>query len=590
MRAASIVASVVVLLVGGAVVHLQATPDAPATPPSTKTTSEPVYLMGAAHIPGFNDTEWRTSLELCNFGGVSRTFELALLLRGQPNPEPDTVALSLTPGRCVNYSDAVVSVFGFDEAVGTIRLTADGDGVVAVARTYNDTPDGTYGTSLGAIPASRAVGGDDVAVLVHLAQSGEDHVGYRSNLDLVNVGELEIDVEVELYGAAGDHLGTVSNTLEPSEYRQITRVFRQVTGGEVADGYAVIRADTADGALLASASLVDNRTGDTTTIEANAVTSSERWLEPINMGSPVNSAGDEWYPIFARDGSFMIFVASGRGGYGSGDLYISRFVAGEWTSPENMGTNVNTAGMDSAPYLSANDRTLYYTSESRPGAGTADIYSCPLDDGVAGPRTALPSPINAGPVDCCPVLSPDGNTIFICSDRSGGYGNLDVWMSVRVGGQWQPMVNLGPEINTEWFESPRWLSDDGRTLIIDSNRPGRIGGFDLWAMTKNGDEWLAPVNLGGPINSRSNEWGPGFLNNQGAVGGRICFGSGRSGGSGGWDLWCSDLGAPVLSAAVTSPTGRPARLRAVSVAAMGSTAETAGDPPAGNGCCCKGSR
>jgi hypothetical protein len=342
--------------------------------------------------------------------------------------------------------------------------------------------------------------------------------------------------------------------------------------------------------MLAAASLVDNGTGDTTTIETNGVPSSERWLEPINMGPRVNSAGDEWYPIFARDGSFMIFVASGRGGYGSGDLYISRFVADEWTSPENMGTNVNTAGMDSAPYLSADDSTLYFTSESRPGAGTADIYSCPLDNGVAGPRTALPSPINAGSVDCCPVLSPDGNTIFICSNRSGGYGNLDVWTSERVGGQWQPMVNLGPEINTEWFESPRWLSDDGRTLIIDSNRPGRIGGFDLWAMTKNGAEWLAPVNLGGPINSRSDEWGPGFLGNQGTVGGRICFGSGRSGGSGGWDLWCSDLGAPVLSAAVTSANGRPARLRAVSAAANVSVAENAADLPAGSRCCCSGLR
>ena len=77
------------------------------------------------------------------------------------------------------------------------------------------------------------------------------------------------------------------------------------------------------------------------------------------MGPVVNSSGDEWYPVFASDGSFMIFVASGRGGYGSGDLYISRFADGDWQAPQNMGPAVNTTGMDSAPYLSADDRTLY---------------------------------------------------------------------------------------------------------------------------------------------------------------------------------------------------------------------------------------
>lgn len=105
----------------------------------------------------------------------------------------------------------------------------------------------------------------------------------------------------------------------------------------MADGYAVVCTSTPGGAFLAAASLVDNRTGDTTTIATSAVPTTERWLEAENMGPVINSAGDEWYPIFAHDGSFMIFVASGRGGYGSGDLYISRFVGGEWQLPDNSG-------------------------------------------------------------------------------------------------------------------------------------------------------------------------------------------------------------------------------------------------------------
>ena len=177
MRSILIIATALVFAIVGAVVHLQATADASTATAFTKNTPIPVYLMGAAHTPGYNDTQWRTSLEVCNFSGVSRSYELGFLHRGESNPDPATVELALAPGLCVNYPDVVTSVFGFDEAVGTIRLTADGDGVVAVARTYNDTPDGTYGTALGANPADRAVAHGASTVLVHLAQSASDTDG-----------------------------------------------------------------------------------------------------------------------------------------------------------------------------------------------------------------------------------------------------------------------------------------------------------------------------------------------------------------------------------------------------------------------------
>ncbi len=279
------------------------------------------------------------------------------------------------------------------------------------------------------------------------------------------------------------------------------------------------------------------------------------------------------------------------------DLYISRFVGGEWQAPQNMGPNVNTSGMDSAPYLSANDRTLYYTSSSSASGAGADIWHCPLDDGVPGPRTRMPSPINTGAIDCCPVLSPDGNSIYICSDRAGGFGNLDVWTSDRVGGEWQPMVNLGAAVNTVWFESPRWVSDDGATLIIDSNQPGRIGGFDLWAVVRNGAEWLAPVNLGAPVNSRMDDWGPGFLGNDGAVQGRIFFGSGRPGGSGGWDIWYSDFGHPVAGKSTGPDDSGPVRMPDIDATphqAAGSPSPSPGSPtplgpaPPSRGCCSSG--
>jgi len=591
MRSAIVIAAFLVALSVGTMVHLQGAAGASTTAESTKAETGPVYLMGAAHTPGYNDTQWRTSLEVCNFSGVSRTYELAFLYRGESNPDPLTVELGLAPGLCVNSPDVVVSAFDLAEAVGTIRLTADGDGIVAVARTYNDTPEGTFGTALGTNSVDQAAVCGTSAVLVHLAQSALESEGYRTNLDLLNVTGLEIVVEIALYSSAGSHLGTLSTTLMPFEYSQETRIFRQVTGDEVADGYAVVRTSTVGGALLTAASLVDNRTGDTTTIEASRPPTSERWLEPENMGPVINSSNDEWYPVFARDGSFMIFVARGRGGYGSGDLYISRFAAGEWQTPENMGPNVNTTGFESAPYLSADDRTLYFTSDGGGAVGSFDLWSCQLDDGIPEPRVRMPSPLSTSALDCCPVVSPDGNTLFMCSNRAGGFGNLDVWVSQRVGGVWQPAVNLGETVNTAWIDSPRWLSDDGTTLIIDSNRPGRLGGVDLWSVAKSGSDWLAPVNLGSPINSRFDEQGPGFIGNEGVIGGRIYFGSGRSGGYGGWDLWYSDFGAPVATEAVASGGSGPVRVPAVtSIAQRTQSTQTDGKAPTGRCCCSSGQR
>ena len=521
------------------------------------------YVVGAAHLPGTNNTQWRTSFQVCNFSGVTRSFQLAFLYRGQSNLEPGTVDLTLAPGLCASSSDILEDLFGLHNAAGALRLDADGDGLVTVSRTYNDTPDGTFGTSIAAIEVEEALLYGESAVLIHLAQSADGDSGFRTNLDLLNVSDLNIEVEISLYSSDGLLFDTLTTSLLPFEYNQILRVFRRVTGLEVSDGYAVVRTTTPGGAFLAGASLIDNRTGDPIVIEAIRPPNSKRWLEAENLGMVVNSNADDWYPVFARDGSFMIFVSDRWGGYGSGDLYISRWVNGEWQEPVNMGPNVNTSEMDSAPYLSPDDSTLYFTSIRLGGNGSFDVWYCPLNDGVAEEAVNMGTTINSNYLDCCPVISADGNTLYICSDRPGSYGSVDTWVSHRVNGIWQTPVNLGEHFNSWNIDSPRWLSDDGTTLIIDSDRPGRIGGIDLWYALKSGDDWLPPVNMGAPVNSRQTEQGPGFVGNNGNLAGRIFFGSDRPGGYGGLDIWYSDFGFPVAKSSrlgVSPPAGRNGEL------------------------------
>ena len=116
MRPAPIAATVLLLVAAGAVLRTQATIGptalwgADAKSAESVTGASTLYLMGAAHVPGFNDTQWRTSLEVCNFSGVTRSYQLGFLHRGQSNPDPETIDLGSAPGLCANYPDVVATV------------------------------------------------------------------------------------------------------------------------------------------------------------------------------------------------------------------------------------------------------------------------------------------------------------------------------------------------------------------------------------------------------------------------------------------------------------------------------------------------
>jgi Tol biopolymer transport system component len=263
------------------------------------------------------------------------------------------------------------------------------------------------------------------------------------------------------------------------------------------------------------------------------------WQEPTNLGPVVNSVYDDWYPVIAEDGSYMIFVSNRPGGFGGYDLWISYKVGGEWEAPENLGAEVNTAAGDSAPYLAENDTVLYFASSGSGGYGDYDIWTCPLAGGVPGTKTNLGPEINAADLDCCPAIASDGQTLYFCSNRAGGSGQLDVWVSEKSGEAWGEPYNMGSIVNTPQTDCPRWLSDDGDTLVIMSTCAGGYGQSDLWYTTRYGDDWAEPINLGPEVNSNAYELGPGFYCNHGDLGGIIYFGSGRGGGEGGYDIWMS---------------------------------------------------
>jgi hypothetical protein len=146
-------------------------------------------------------------------------------------------------------------------------------------------------------------------------------------------------------------------------------------------------------------------------------------------------------------------------------------------------------------------------------------------------------PVHLGPVvnsaarDENPTLTADGLSLYFVSNRPGGFGAMDIWVTRRAShhSPWEPPVNLGPPINTEFIDGAPSVSPDGHLLFIHSNRPGTLGGNDIWvarrAGSKDEEDWEAPVNLGPDVNTTDEEQGPDYVASDG--GGALYFNRGN---------------------------------------------------------------
>jgi hypothetical protein len=166
-----------------------------------------------------------------------------------------------------------------------------------------------------------------------------------------------------------------------------------------------------------------------------------------------------------------------------------------WEAPVNLGCQVNSPQTDLRPSpFEGDDGTEYLCfSSTRPGgpgaAGTSDIYvSKKQPDGTFGPPTLVEG-LNTTFNDTRPnVRERDGLEIFFDSNRTGGSGGIDLWTSTRasISDPWSAPVNLGPVVNSSVNDMRPSLSWDGTTLYFQSNRPGGSGGVDIWVTTRTG--------------------------------------------------------------------------------------------------------
>jgi len=263
---------------------------------------------------------------------------------------------------------------------------------------------------------------------------------------------------------------------------------------------------------------------------------------PINLGPTVNSTAVEGPDDISADGLSLFLTSDRPGGYGAADIWVATRATTEddWGIPVNLGPAVNSSDWDGVSSISSDGLSLYFSSFRPGGDGVfTDIWlttRSTLSDPWAAPLNLGPV-INTSRYDERLDISDDGLTLLFSSNRPGGQGQSDIWVTTRptVYDLWGTPENLGPVINTSRYDGAPHVSSDGRMLFFSSNRIGGLGGEDIWVARRaaKDDDWANPVNLGPEVNTSHLDSAP-CLSPDGSV---LYFMSLRAGGVGSVDLW-----------------------------------------------------
>jgi len=220
--------------------------------------------------------------------------------------------------------------------------------------------------------------------------------------------------------------------------------------------------------------------------------------KPLGPDFSLGSINDN--PAVSFDGNSIVYTER-RGIVNV--IYYSRKERGNWQTPIEI-TNELIAGEDCSTCALNSDGTelFLYKTDNYDGA----IYSSNYKDGFWTPIRKLNKNINTKFYESHAAISSDGKKLFFTSNREGGEGNLDIYVSEKDGlGEWGPAVNLGTTINTNYNEDTPFITQDGNYLFFSSEGHSSMGGYDILKSQYSGSEWKAPENLGYPLNSSDDD-------------------------------------------------------------------------------------
>ncbi len=230
----------------------------------------------------------------------------------------------------------------------------------------------------------------------------------------------------------------------------------------------------------------------------------------INNLTSINSDNQDYAPLVTANGQSLIFTSrrkestGGKMAYDNNyyeDIYIAHREGEQWSAPTSISPQINTEYHECAAAISPDGDKLFIYSDE----GEGDFYVSTFDgkqwsvaqsvSGVNSPSRELSLSINA-----------EGNKLYFSSDRPGGYGGFDLYVStLDQYNQWGRPINLGPKINTEGDEDAPFIHPGDDMLYFSSTGHLGIGGFDIFKSKWHREKWTTPINLGYPINTAQDD-------------------------------------------------------------------------------------
>lgn len=231
----------------------------------------------------------------------------------------------------------------------------------------------------------------------------------------------------------------------------------------------------------------------------------------------INSAEDDFAPVPLRGGEMLVYTSTSPGPYGGRGqqrIWMAARTPGGWGTPTATGQALARGEHVGSATLTPDGNFMIFAAyewevEEDAGSGRTDLYSAELVQGEWRNITNLGPVVNSSDWDSQPALTPDGRTLYFASDRDGGMGESDIYVTHRTASGWTTPVNLGAPVNTKENDLSPTIAPDAKSLFFASMGHGGVGGFDLFVATgseANGSRWRSIENLGTPINSTADDY------------------------------------------------------------------------------------
>lgn len=217
---------------------------------------------------------------------------------------------------------------------------------------------------------------------------------------------------------------------------------------------------------------------------------SKNFSEAKNFSEEVNTKFNESTPVFTKDGKTMFFTRNNfnDGKKGKDDdkstlikIYKAELIDGKWDNIKELPFNSDQYSC-AHPSLSDDEKTLYFASDMPGGYGNSDIYKVSLNGGTFGAPENLGNTINTEGRETFPFISPDNKTLYFASDGQLGLGGLDIFESKFVNGSFDKAINLARPINSSMDDFGLIVNKDNMGYF-SSNREGGKGFDDIYAFT-----------------------------------------------------------------------------------------------------------